>query len=179
MENIFNALIKAEQAELTSSDLVGKSYGLTLGVVVDVADPYKIGRVKALTANKGLKTTTDWLSRLTASSKISVPLVALGDTIVIGYFNGDPNQGVYLGVLNNMVAPVPEASSNLSMYPATPVVISSQSSITLNVGNSVLELKDGSLNITGVTSVKINGKQVATVGAKDNEGDTIISKGWS
>lgn len=41
-----------------------------------------------------------------------------------------------------------------------------------------LDLNGQPLNITEATSVSINGQQVATVGAIDNSGDTITSRGW-
>lgn len=41
-----------------------------------------------------------------------------------------------------------------------------------------IDLNSQPLNIIDATSVSINGKQVATVGATDSRGDNLVTKGW-
>ena len=105
MEDIFKILAKTENLSRVTEDLLGKVYGLTLAVVADVQDPLELNRIRVFLPSKGTKTTSDWLSRLTPSSAISVPLVQPGDTVVVGFLDGSPNTGVYLGVLNNIISP--------------------------------------------------------------------------
>lgn len=48
MQDIFATILKAEKLASVASDLQGRTYGLTLGVVSDTEDPLNLARVKAL-----------------------------------------------------------------------------------------------------------------------------------
>lgn len=171
MDNIFSAIAKAEQLSQLADDLQGKSYGLSLAVVIDTQDPLALGRIKVLLPSKGAKTASDWLARMTPSVALSVPPVLLGDTVVVGFFDGMVSNGVYLGVLNNLV--------NLPQLAEETLVISPKAALKVTVGDVSISLDvQGNLDISGVSSVSINNKQVATVGARDTHGDTLVSKGW-
>ena len=172
MESIYQALLKAEQLGSVAKDLQGKTYGLVLGVVVDVGDPYGVGRIKVLLPSKGVKTTSDWLSRVTLGQAITAPPVVPGDTVVCAFIDGLAGVGVYLGVLNNLINPPSLAQDTLVLAP--------KAAFRVAVGDASMTLDaTGKLEIKGVTTVTINGKEVATVDALDNTGDKIVNKGWS
>lgn len=48
-----------------------------------------------------------------------------------------------------------------------------------SVGQVIWSLQGGSLSIQDAAGFSINGQQVASVGAIDDEGDIIVTKGWS
>ncbi|WP_414579116.1 phage baseplate assembly protein V [Anabaena sp. CCY 9402-a] len=45
-------------------------------------------------------------------------------------------------------------------------------------GNWTINLSGASINFTNASTITINGQSIATVGATDSDGDTIITKGW-
>lgn len=178
MENIFQVLNQAEQIAQYTKDLRGKSYGLSLAIVADVDDPVQLGRIRVFLPSKGTSSTSDWLQRITPSPKLSAPLLSVGDTVVVGFFDGDTHQGCYLGVLNNVVNPVAASSDSLVVVVKDSALLVQPNSISLTVGGSTFVLSDGAISVSGVSSFQVNGKEVATVGAKDSRGDTIVSRGW-
>ncbi len=176
---IFKALVEAQSAHKVTADLLGRSFGCSLAVVSDVADPLSIGRIRVMLASKGARTQTDWLFRLTPTKLVSVPLVDIGDTVVVSFINGDPNSGVYLGVLNNKPQPPDKETTYTVSTNGETKITQTPEHISLVTGQSSLKLtSDGKLEISGVTSAMINGQQVATIGAKDTHNDTLITKGW-
>lgn len=60
-----------------------------------------------------------------------------------------------------------------------PPVGSSGTSTPINLGGRTMQLNNGSLLMTNMTNVRINTKDVATVGAIDSDSDVIQQKGWS
>lgn len=151
---LFDAILKAQENQ-------GRVQGLQYAVVADTEDPLGIGRVQCYDVTKG-GAITDWLIRIVPAYGISLPLPPKGATVLIGYMDGNPHQGVYFGTLTNLVNPQ-----------------GSPESIIINIGNTGIEIYPGGINITGVTSVSINGKQVATIDAVDDNGDLLTSKGWA
>lgn len=196
--DIFKALTEAQSAHKVTADLEGRSFGCSLAVVSDVEDPLKIGRVRAMLASKGAKTQTDWLFRLTPSKLVSVCLVDVGDTVVVSFINGDPNSGVYLGVLNNKPQPVghPEhlesvnVSSKVTQEPEAITITVGDNTvkltkdfISLDTGQSSLKLTNSTLVIdvssasVNANSFKVNGKDVMLVGGQDNQGHIMTLSG--
>lgn len=180
MNELFKALAKAEQASNFTSDLQGRVFGLSLGVVANIDDPLSIGRVQVMLPSKGAKTTTDWLVRLSPSKTISAPLVDIGDVVLVGFINGDPSNGCYLGIINNIPQPPAKEIANTVLVNGETYIKQTAKTISLVTGQSSLTLtSDGTLDISGVSSVTINGKAVSTVGAVDSRGDSLTTKGWS
>lgn len=154
---LFNAITKANRS------LQGRVQGIQYGIVASVDDPLGLGRIQCLDAAKGGKSLTDWLHRVLPFPGYSAPLPQPGQTVLIGYIDGDPHQGIYWGVLQNLVNPVINQGDNL----------------VITVGSVTLQISpDGSVDLSGVDRVTINGKQVTTLGAKDSDGDTLVQKGW-
>ena len=47
-----------------------------------------------------------------------------------------------------------------------------------NGGIIELDLNGSNMNLINATDIQINGKSIATIGATDSHGDTIVSRGW-
>ena len=166
--DLFKALAQGSQASQVTSELASRAYGLQLAVVVSTDDPMSQGRVQVALPDKGGRYTSDWLWRLTGWSGSSPQVPNLGDTVVVGFLNGDKHQGVYLGVLQNLVNP---ATSNDTWT-------FSIGSTTLTIDSDGVTIDSPKVTLTSQTSVSIEGKEVATLGAKDTRNDTLVTRGW-
>lgn len=170
MDNIFSALFDAHNISTELADLRGRQYGLQLGIVLDNEDPSNYGRVKATVASLGAKFVTDWLLRLVPLPSASNPVPNIGDTIVIGYLDGDPHQGVYLGVVQNALNPVLAGADSLALVVGNSQISVMPDTIQLAVEDMVLTISN-----TGVT---LNGQDLVTIGARDTRNDTIVTRGY-
>lgn len=177
MQDIFATLLKAENLAGAASDLQGRTYGLTLGVVSDTQDPLNLARVKALLPSKGANYETDWLSRLVLNPGILQTIVEKGDTIAVLFIDGDPHSGVYLGVLNNLVNPPQADLETFVLGVGNSLLTVAPDNISMAVGSVSLVISDGSVQITGATDFSVNGKQVATIDATTNNGK-VVTRGW-
>ena len=167
----------------------GRTYGRQLGVVLDRDDPLGMGRVRATVASKGGRYQTDWLTREEPCSKLSLPVPKVGESVWASYTDGDPHKGAYSGVVQNNINPAADKDSLklqvgkviLEIHPEGVLKVSGCdrveviSDTTEFRGDVVIE---GSLDISEASSVSINGSQVATIGARDDDGDILDTKGW-
>lgn len=158
--DILEVIYKASQGGRVAGELTGRVLGLQLGICYDTSDPLQLGRIRVLEPSKGAKTYSDWLYRYQPFSNLSTPVPTPGSTVVYMYVDGDPHEGLYLGVIHNKLNPV------------------TSEEFKLNVGNVSIEITGSTLNISGVTDVTINDKSISVVGAKDTRGDTLVTKGW-
>ena len=92
--DMFADIIKANQPS-------GLIQGISIGVVSDVADPLSMQRVQVQDMTKGSKSESDWLFRLLPFTSYSPPVPKVNDLVVIGYIDGNPHKGCYLGVIVN------------------------------------------------------------------------------
>ncbi len=166
-------------------DTVGRDYSTLFGVVTDRDDPENRGRVRAALPSKGGRYQTNWLERSVTTDGFSPPVPAVGATIEVTFRDGDPHKGVYSGVLQNNVNPLYDKDS-YRLVVGNSVVTVEPDSLRLETGTAVVAIADGSirLDVAGTVfqvadgSVTINGKAVATVGARDDDSDILISRGW-
>lgn len=177
MQDIFATLLKAEKLAGAASDLQGRTYGLTLGVVSDTQDPLNLARVKALLPSKGSNYETDWLSRIVLNPGVLQTIVEKGDTIAVLFIDGDPHSGVYLGVLNNLVNPPQADLETFVLGVGNSLLTVAPGSISMAVGGVSMVISDGSVKVSGASDLTINGKQVATVDATTSNGK-VVTRGW-
>jgi hypothetical protein len=167
MENIFNDL----QAVLQQ----GKAPALTLGIIANTNDPENLRRIQCLDSGKNGRSLTPWLSRVTFSDTVSAPVPPVGAVAVIGYIDGDPHSGVWFGLLNTKM--MPPIGDIKKMH-----VEIGNTALSLSVDETVLTspvIRETSDEHTfNASSVAINGKQIATIGAVDDDGDDLVSRGW-
>lgn len=155
---LFEDIVKANQG------LQGRVQGIQYGIVADTRDPLGFGRIQCFDAAKGGKSVTDWLFRVLPFPGFSPPLPLVGDTVLMGFIDGDPHKGIYFGSLQNQLNPV----------------VNSGDDLVITLGNLVLTITpQGAISISGATSVTINDKEVLTIGSVDTRGDTNNTKGWS
>ena len=154
---LFEAIVKANQG------LQGRVQGIQYGIVSSIEEPLGFGRVQCFDASKGGKSTTDWLFRVLPMPGFSPPLPSVGHTVLLGFIDGDPHKGCYFGNIQNAVNPTLNSGQDLVM----------------TIGNTTITITpEGAINIIGVSSVTINGKEVATIGALDTGNDTLTTRGW-
>ncbi len=224
--DIFDTLLQAKEAYRQTKDIVGKVTGIGIAPVYKV---FEDDTVTVLLPESGGRSPSPRLYRVLPGWSETYPAVRPGDTVAYGFIEGNPNKGVYWGVLHNAINP-PASLDNYSYQlgntntvitkdsvshyvadiddPTQPcgIVITLSSAKIEKVGTvgASLEVTDGAVTIkagtttytftqaglsvsgggsgamtlTGMSSVSINSKQVATVGAVDTRGDTITTKGW-
>lgn len=168
----------------------GLLQGLQWGIVADNDDPLKLQRLQVYDAAKGGGFKSDWLIRALPFTSYSPPVPKVGDLVAFGYIGGNPHYGVYVGVaVNQNNKPVGGDRDLTIVLGSTSVSLSSQGAavvkgatfVTVEATNITLKgntIIDGSLSITNASTAQIQGKQIATVGAGDTAGHTIINKGW-
>ena len=181
-----------ESSSLVAANVAGRlPGGLTLGIVTNNDDPENLRRVRAITGYKGQSIETDWLFRVCAFTDEDAPLPRVGQTIVVGFIDGNPHDGIYFGVLNNAVMPPLDKDSprddhttttktdgnrtlnvtgNISMDSGKTIEITSEDEINLTVGSTTLRVSSN--------GVSINGKDVTVLGAKDDASDKLITRGY-
>lgn len=62
--------------------------------------------------------------------------------------------------------------------PLINIVSSAINFIGTDGGSGTININAANFNLTNAVNAKINGKSIATLDAVDNDGDTLISKGW-
>ena len=190
---LFDTILKAGA---NTGDMLGIQYG----IVADVKDPLKLQRIQVYDQAKGGKFKSDWLIRGLPFTSFTPPVPKLGDLVVFGYILGDPHQGCYLGCgVNQVNKPVGGDNDLTVVLGGVTVSISSTGNVAVS-GAKVVDIQSTTVNIntTGTLTLKANkvtfdspdidfgstgslkvaGKQVATIGAVDNAGNVITSRGW-
>ncbi len=170
--DIFADLVKANQG------LQGRVQGLAYGIVSVTDDPLGLGRIQCLDASKGGRSNTNWLYRSLPFSSFSPPLPLAGETVLMGFIDGDPHQGVYFGSMQNLRNPVINSGDDLVIKVGSVIVTVKPEGNMEITGVTGLTMAAESVEFTQATSVTINGSQVCTVGAMDSRNDTLVTKGW-
>lgn len=105
---ILQILAQSIKTNQIANESMGRIWALQLGVVADNVDPEPargLRRIRVTTGPKGGLLTTDWLMRLALVPGFDPPVPAIGDSVVVGFFDGDPHDGFYLGSLHNATNP--------------------------------------------------------------------------
>lgn len=136
LEELFQHLAESRSIANDLKDLTGRAFGLQLGVVTSNEDPLGLARIKATVSNLGAKTDTDWLYRLVPCPKISLPVPTIGETVVVGYLDGDPHKGIYLGTNQNLLNPAGPKTDFILTIGEKVQIHATPESIKLTVGSS-------------------------------------------
>ncbi|MBD2256645.1 phage baseplate assembly protein V [Pseudanabaena sp. FACHB-2040] len=204
LDEIFSLLHQSQRANQLALDQEGRAVYPYLAIVSDNNDPQNRRRIKCVSPHSpGIQ--TDWLRRLQSASGFDPPLPAVGQTVIVFSIDGAELNGWYLQVVNDTNPPLPKSSAQDDLYSQVPgrqdertegdrIVRVGKSltfqndagaSITLAAnGNVVIQDAAGnSMNLAGgiafsTSSLSVAGKQIATVGSVDSDGDTTISRGW-
>jgi Type VI secretion system/phage-baseplate injector OB domain len=217
VSNIFRTLAESQKANQVALDGLGRSFGLQFAIVTNTADPLQLRRIKCTTESKGGLTETDWLMALKVVPGYDPPIPPVGSSVIIGFIDGNPHDGVYLGSTINRTNPQDQAQSdpvkdNTQTIPGDSLERIDQN-MTIKVGKKfklqndagakIILNEDGhiiledafgnrltlgetlsinlpghEMKISGAINVTIANKSVATIGAQDTRGDTLVSRGW-
>lgn len=167
---LFDSLLKANTE---SSGLSGLQYG----IVASTDDPLNLQRVQVYDQAKGGQYKSDWLMRGLPFGNFSPPMPAAGELVVFGYIDDNPHKGCYLGlIVNNQNKPVGPDSDLTLLLGGTRIAVKLD-------GTVVIEAQ-GKVSITApeiafsTQLATIGGKDIATVGAVDSAGHTLVQRGW-
>ncbi|MBE9178665.1 hypothetical protein IQ268_08845 [Oculatella sp. LEGE 06141] len=197
MSEIFKLLRSGKQASQIANDLKGRLPFTYLGIVTRNDDPLGKRRIKCTLQHTGGKVETDWLWRSTNSHSDDPQIPKPGMTVEVRFINGDPHQGIYGGVITNLPNPERESDDPINDDARTiegdrvlkigkDDILTVGETQTIEVGKS-LTIKAGErikLQVGGYTleltssGVTINGKDVATIGAVDSDGDVLETRGY-
>jgi hypothetical protein len=177
LNEMFAAMSAGVQASLVISDLSGRSLGLQKGSVVDVSDPLESGAIRVLLPSKpGYP--SGWLKRLVPWHGLSVPAPVIGDTVLVGFVDGDQHDGFYLGIIQNQINPADDPENWVYKLGDKVSVKLTPEDITFTLDSLNLKLDTlGNVELTGVSSFKLNGKEVAVVGAGVSSGQ-VVTRGY-
>lgn len=182
-------------------DQEGRVPALQFCTCTNNVDPLNMRRIKVTTeARSDELVETDWLWRVALLPGYDPPLPAVGSSVIVGFLNGDPHDGVYFGPIHNQ--------TNLPIEQETPTLDSAQEvtghstsrtdrNYTLSVGQAITFQTDAGVSITvteagivkisGAGQVQVQAEQinlvcnkltrnsidVALLGAIDSSGDTL------
>lgn len=179
MDSLFDAILAGSQAGLVVSDMLGRVSALKWAIVSDNQDPMQLGRIQVLEPAKGAKSASDWLICITPYSGLTLPVPKPNDTVLVGYIDDDAHKGVYFGCLTNQINPPQTQDITALVLTVGKLTIELTPEGTLTIqGVTNLSIDGQNVSLTNVSSFTINGKSVATVGARDSRNDTLVTKGW-
>jgi hypothetical protein len=210
--DLVNLLNSAHRASMDFEERQGRRLDLRLAVVTNNADPENRRRVRVLVSDKAPDLVeSPWLTRVEPSPYLDSVIPGVGQTVLVGFNGGVPEDGFYVGVgINDPNPPSQDGPQSHTLVVPNLVRISAGSSIRLETDSgSYVELREsgaielraanghrwviggpkgtpdgtrlpdgGSVAFEGLTEFSLNSKQVATLGAVDNRGDHLVSRGW-
>jgi hypothetical protein len=183
-----------------AADLVGRHLGSKFATVSSNNDPLNNRRIR-VKYDHTPDVESDWILRATIAPGIDPPVPRVGQRVIISYHDANPHLATYTGVINNSVTNLPFASTNplidhiefaagdiYSFVPANRFIAlfvgnasfilsnpNNDSVGAISFGGAVITVNNGTLNITGVNNITLNGVAVAKVGGIDSRGDITQS----
>jgi hypothetical protein len=131
MEHIY-AGFKGSQA---AQELAGRALGLEFAQVTNVQDPLNLGRVQVARGSQ-VNSSTGWLIRVMPWKFLSVPIPAVGDIVLVGFTEGNPNaDGFYLGFANNLLNPSEKSGVALTYLWDNLSIVWNQQGILFKLGD--------------------------------------------
>ncbi len=105
MSQILSTLAELNRLKAQLAELPNRVYGLQIGIVTDNQDPLNQRRIKVSPQSKAGLAPTDWLSHCNPAPAMDAPIPAVGSTVYFQFLDGDPHDGVWLGVTHNDTNP--------------------------------------------------------------------------
>lgn len=139
LEKLFEMIYTSASITNNLKDLQGRITGTQPGIVLDRNDPETKARIKVTTANLGGVSETNWLERIQPFPFLSTPVPNVGDTVLIGYLDGDPHKGVYWGVFQNRLNPADDKDSLVLVIGDVTLAIRPDS-VRLTLGEALLTI---------------------------------------
>lgn len=189
-------LYQASQASMTAHDLVQRAVMPVLGIVTDNNDPKGNRRIK-YTSGAAPGLSSDWTRRLQVMPGYDPPLPPVGATVLILSIDGIETNQFYLHCVNDTNPPHDKPSSRDDLHSSVPgsQVVDVGETLTLKnkAGASITLEKEGDVVIEDASgnkitlsggisfntgSLQVGDKEITTLGAKDSEGNTLVTRGW-
>ncbi len=104
-QSLIELLAGADKAGQYAQDQIGRSPSLKFGVVADNSDPQKLRRIRVTSGSKGGLTNHEWAMRVLPCPFFDPPMPTSSQSVSFAFFEGDPHDGNYLGVITNGVNP--------------------------------------------------------------------------
>jgi Type VI secretion system/phage-baseplate injector OB domain len=108
MTDFFTALANTASAAALAENLRGRQPFFQRGVVTDntPTEPDKIARrcLRVIIPTMGA-TNTFWLERINVAPADDPPLPEIGTTVLVGFYNGNPHDGFWIGAATNLKNP--------------------------------------------------------------------------
>ncbi len=105
MSQILSSLAELNRLKSQLAELTNRIYGLQIGIVTDNRDPLNQRRIKVSPQSKAGLAPSDWLSHCNPAPAMDAPIPAVGSTVYFQFLDGDPHDGVWLGVTHNDTNP--------------------------------------------------------------------------
>lgn len=151
ISEIFETIIESQKANQFSLNQLGRVPSLQFAIVTNNVDPMKLRRIKVSTESKGNLTDSPWLLPLRIIPNYDPPLPPIGSSVVVGFLNDDPHDGVYLGNVNNLTNP-PDQTQNNPLLDSTHLIEGDLHTVT---GGKELHRTEDTHIITGKTEITI------------------------
>ena len=201
--SLFQSVQQASIAAQLAADNEGRANHPYHASVSNNEDPLKQRRIKVVDPLTALETT--WLRRLVPCKSTDDPLPTIGSTVLVLSIDGLVTNGWYLECLNDTNPPLDKIDPQNDAYRVVAGaqnertdrerVISVGESLTLqnDAGASIELAANGNVVITdsvgnsmtlaggisfSTSSLRVDNKEIATVGAPDTGGDTLTDRGW-
>lgn len=105
MSQILTTLAELNRLKSQLAELTNRIYGLQIGIVTDNRDPLNQRRIKVSPQSKAGLAPSDWLSHCNPAPAMDAPIPVVGSTVYFQFLDGDPHDGVWLGVTHNDTNP--------------------------------------------------------------------------
>jgi hypothetical protein len=105
MSELLGAIAELNRLKSQLAELTHRVYGLQIGVVVDNRDPLNLRRIKVAPQSKGGQAALEWLMHCNPDPIRDAPIPPVGSTVYYQFLDGDPHDGVWLGVTHNDTNP--------------------------------------------------------------------------
>jgi|GEM_PF-1673385 hypothetical protein len=99
------AIAELNRLKRQIQDLTSRTFGLQVGIVCDNSDPLNQRRIKVTPQSKAGLATTDWLAHCNPSPAMDAPIPLVGSTVYFQFLDGDPHDGVWIGITHNDTNP--------------------------------------------------------------------------
>lgn len=169
MDNIFSLISQGSKAYRSTQSLDGKLPFVSIAPVTEVDS---LGRVKVAASEYGGLSATPPLFRACPTYGMTFPAPRVGDTILYSYLDGDPNQGVFWGHLQNALN-VPAQSDRFTYILGTSIIVVQESQIDISNTAANIQVNEEKITLT----VGECGLEVSATGVKVILGENTLEMG--
>ncbi|BAZ39398.1 hypothetical protein NIES4101_53510 [Calothrix sp. NIES-4101] len=175
--NLLELLAEFAKLKAQLNELTHRTYGLQIGVVTDNRDPLNLRRIKVAPQSKGGAYTSEWLMHCNPDPQRDAPLPPVGSTVFYQFLDGDPHDGVWLGIAHNQTNPSDPLQTDPTIDSAIEIPGNDRRSVA---GEATYEVQGGRTEEVGKNyTLKISDEYQVEIGGEVEitAGDRITIKG--